>query len=565
MDARARITSERHARLLQSGDGDAPAHALANAHLLALGIDGARIVFDVLDANPATPATRALLAALVQDVTLPVFLESLASPVTAVSEAATHALVHTLRDPQSRVRGAVAEALGAHGGDVVLDAVLDLAHDPDASTRRYALDVLQRSPDARALPTLLAALDDEDWWVRERAVDALGRTGAAEAIAPLTRLMDRDPRAAVACLRALGAIALPACAAPLVRRVTADDATVRLEAVAALRRLAASPLDEITARIVRDALATLPEAVPAAPRTPSLLRRTTRTTAGPRVIDTRHLAVGTVLGERFRIVALLGSGGFGTVYRATDLQVDEDVVLKLLAPHLAHDPESRQRFVRELRLARRISHPNVIRIHDLLELDGATAISMEWFDGRDLGRVLHEDGPLPADRVRTIAEQALEGLAAAHEVGVLHRDLKPGNLLIGEGDAVRIVDFGLAAVVADDGSRLTRSGMMVGTPEYISPEQIRGEAMDGRSDLYSLAVVLYEALTGRAPFQGANPAHVIYQHLEGAVPPPDRVLPGIPPAFASWVMSAMARDPEHRPESAAAMHARLPASDRRAA
>lgn len=565
MDDHSPTTSERHARLLQSGDGDAAAHAAANAHLLALGGEGARIVFAGLGATSATSATRAVLDALMDEHSLAVFLDALASSSPTVRDAAMHALVHTLRDPQSRVRGPAAEALGTHRDDTVLDAVLELAHDPDATTRRYALEVLHRAPDARALPTLLAALDDVDWWVRERAVDALGRCGATQAIAPLTRLMDRDPRTTVACLRALGAIAAPACATPLVRRAADADTIVRHEAIAALRRLAAAPLDEITARIVRDALAASAEPPVRESATPSRLRRHTRTTSGPRALDTRQLAPGTVLGERFRIVGTLGSGGFGTVYRATDRQVDEEVVLKLLAPHLASDPEARQRFVRELRLARRVSHPNVIRIHDLLELEGATAISMEWFDGRDLGRVLHEDGPLPAARVRTIAEQALDGLIAAHEVGVLHRDLKPGNLLIGAGDAVRIVDFGLAAGVADDRSRLTRSGMMVGTPEYISPEQIRGEAMDGRSDLYSLAVVLYEALTGRAPFQGANPAHVIYQHLEGAVPPPDRVQPGIPAGFASWVMSAMARDPEHRPDGAAAMLAQLSALDRRAA
>ncbi len=569
MDADPRLLDERHAERLQSGDGDAVAHATANAHLLARGADGAHVVFAGLAHAPATAATRALLAALVQEHVLPVFQAALASPHASVREAAVHALVHALRDPQSRVRAAVAEALGAHGGETVLDAVLDLAHDPDASTRRYALDLLHRVPDARALPTLLAALDDPDWWVRERAVDALGRMGRPEAIEPLARLIARDPRSAVAGARALGMIAHPTCAPALVRLMGAADASARHEAVAALRRLASTPLDDITARIVRDALASAPRLTTI---TPSLLRRHARTpvaagrpVTGPRTLDTRNLAPGTVLGERFRIVATLGSGGFGTVYRATDLQVAEDVVLKLLAPQLASDAESRQRFVRELRLARRISHPNVIRIHDLLELDGATAISMEWFDGRDLGRVLHEDGPIPAARVHTIAAQALEGLAAAHEVGVLHRDLKPGNLLVGEGDAVRIVDFGLAAVVADDGARLTRSGMMVGTPEYISPEQIRGETMDGRSDLYSLAVVLYEALTGRAPFQGASPAHVIYQHLEGAVPPPDLVQPGIPSAFASWVMHAMARDPEHRPADASAMLETMPRVERWAA
>ena len=206
--------------------------------------------------------------------------------------------------------------------------------------------------------------------------------------------------------------------------------------------------------------------------------------------------------------------------------------------------------MQELKLTRRITHRNVIRIYDLLDLDGAHAISMEHFAARDLGAVLKQDGPMNVARTMHLAEQVLEGLSAAHETGIVHRDIKPANLLLGEDQLVKIVDFGLASVGQGTKSRLTQSGILVGTPEYISPEQITGHEVDSRTDLYSLGVVLYEAMSGKQPFAGANAVNVLFQHLECDVPPLKEVAAGIPDAINDLVMRSMSRFANDRPESA---------------
>jgi serine/threonine-protein kinase len=253
------------------------------------------------------------------------------------------------------------------------------------------------------------------------------------------------------------------------------------------------------------------------------------------------------------VLQRVGGGGFGTVYLVEDVMVKEELVLKILSSQLSLDPTMIRRFVQELKLTRRITHGNVIRIHDLLDLEGAHAISMEYFPGRDLGAVLREEGPMSPARAMNMAEQVLEGLAAAHSAGILHRDIKPANLLIGAGDLVKIVDFGLASVSHSTQSRLTQSGILVGTPEYISPEQITGTDIDARCDLYSLAVVLYEAMTGIQPFSGTSAVNILFQHLEADVPPLTSVAAGIPQHVNDAVMRAMARHPADRPASAVAM------------
>jgi serine/threonine-protein kinase len=249
----------------------------------------------------------------------------------------------------------------------------------------------------------------------------------------------------------------------------------------------------------------------------------------------------------------VGGGGFGTVYLVEDVMVKEEMVLKILSSQLSLDPTMIRRFVQELKLTRRITHANVIRIHDLIDLDGAQAISMEYFPGRDLGAVLREEGPMSPARAMNLAEQVLEGLAAAHSAGILHRDIKPANLLIGAGDLVKIVDFGLASMSHSTQSRLTQSGILVGTPEYISPEQITGTDIDARCDLYSLAVVLYEAMSGIQPFTGTSAVNILFQHLEADVPALGTVAAGIPPHVSDAVMKAMSRQPADRPASATAM------------
>jgi serine/threonine-protein kinase len=207
--------------------------------------------------------------------------------------------------------------------------------------------------------------------------------------------------------------------------------------------------------------------------------------------------------------------------------------------------------VQELKLARRISHRNVIRIHDLLQLGRSRAISMEYFESEDLGDILDREDVLTPARGLGLARQICAGLAAAHEAGVIHRDIKPANVLVGADDLVKIVDFGLASVGRDVENRLTRTGHLVGTPHYMAPELIRGDTPGARADVYSFGVMMYEMFSGHLPYDGENAMNILFRHLDGDAAPLREVVPSLPEALGEVVMRAMQLDPDRRPASAA--------------
>src|SRR6516162_629289 len=213
--------------------------------------------------------------------------------------------------------------------------------------------------------------------------------------------------------------------------------------------------------------------------------------------DEGRFPAGTILGERYRILGLLGKGGMGEVYRAHDLKLEQQVALKFLPPAMARNSRLLERFRGEVRIARQISHRNVCRVYDLGEIDGAPFISMEYVDGEDLGSLLRRIGRLPGDKALEFARRLCAGLAAAHEKGVLHRDLKPANIMIDGRGQVLIMDFGLAAVAEAVKGGDIRSG----TPAYMAPEQKEGREVTVRSDLYSLGLVLAEMFTGQKASQ----------------------------------------------------------------
>lgn len=253
------------------------------------------------------------------------------------------------------------------------------------------------------------------------------------------------------------------------------------------------------------------------------------------------VAPGTVLAGRFRIEAMLGLGGMGMVYRATDLDLGIEVAVKLLRPELATRPEAFERFRQELLLARQVSSPHVVRIHDIARHEDRWLISMDLIEGESLDRVLDRRGPLPVDEALRITRQLAEGLAAAHARGVVHRDLKPSNVLIDRAGNASIGDFGVARSLGSSG--FTQAGTIVGTPDYLSPEQARGGPVDARSDLYALGLILYEMLSGRPAFAGSTPAESLSQRILRPPEPVTRHRPDTP----AWVARLLARLLQPRP------------------
>lgn len=260
------------------------------------------------------------------------------------------------------------------------------------------------------------------------------------------------------------------------------------------------------------------------------------------------LAPGTVLAGRFRIESMLGIGGMGVVYRATDVALDVQVALKLLRPELATRADAFERFRQELLMARQVSSPRVVRIHDLAQHDGQWLISMDFVDGEGLDRRIDRDGPMEPTEATRIARQLAEGLAAAHTSGVIHRDLKPANVLIDRNGDAYISDFGVARSLVSGG--ITQTGAVVGTPDYLSPEQARGDAVDGRSDLYALGLLLYEMLTGTMPFSGGTVSEILAQRMLRSPPPVSNLRPQTPPWLTRLVDRLLRTQPAHRLQSA---------------
>jgi serine/threonine protein kinase len=262
----------------------------------------------------------------------------------------------------------------------------------------------------------------------------------------------------------------------------------------------------------------------------------------------RPVVPGTVLAGRYEILAVLGRGGMGTVYSARDRVIEETVALKVLRPEIAGSAEFKQRFLSEVRLTRRVTHPNVCRIHEYGEDGGLRFLVMERVEGRDLTKVL-AGGPLPADDAREIAVQAAEALHAIHSAGIVHRDLKAANVMVDAAGRVKVMDFGIAKPVVD-GAPAAPSGYIVGTPEYMSPEQGRGRPVDARSDIYALGVVVFELFTGHVPFRADTPIATLMMHVE-TPPPLDH--PALPPTVADALRRALAKDPADRFPTARAM------------
>ncbi|MCU0494909.1 MAG: serine/threonine-protein kinase [Chloroflexaceae bacterium] len=255
------------------------------------------------------------------------------------------------------------------------------------------------------------------------------------------------------------------------------------------------------------------------------------------------IAPGTQIG-RFHIEAEVGRGGMGVVYRGLDQALQRPVAIKLIAPHLSDVGSGGQRFQAEAAAVARLKHPNIAAIYETGDHEGQPYIAFEWVEGVTLAQVLESQGRLPPARALPIMRQVAAALDYAHARGIIHRDLKPSNIIIGPGDEVTVIDFGLARVAS--AASLTATGSLFGTPRYIAPEQIRGETLDGRTDLYSAAAMLYEMLTGRPPFTDEAIHTLMHQHLTASPPPASEANPALPPALDVVLARAMAKRPVER-------------------
>ncbi|HYI45830.1 MAG TPA: protein kinase [Actinomycetota bacterium] len=254
--------------------------------------------------------------------------------------------------------------------------------------------------------------------------------------------------------------------------------------------------------------------------------------------------VETTLVDRYELMDRVATGGMGTVYRATDTRLHREVAVKVLKPELAGDPRFVERFRREARAAAALSHPSIAGVFDYGEDEGHNFIVMELVRGRDLARMLRENGPLSNARAATIGAQIADALAHAHEGGLIHRDIKPANVIVGDADRIKVTDFGIARAQAD--SSLTATGSLLGTAQYISPEQASGEQVGPASDLYSAGIVLYEMLTGTVPFTGDSTLAVAMRHMKEDVPAPSALNPDVSPELDGIVARATAKRPKDR-------------------
>ncbi len=467
-------------------------------------------------------------------------------------------LLRALKDEDWWVRARAADALAKIGGKRVVEAVVRLIKSEDEYIRRSAIEILNATKDEASMAHLIGALNDSDWWVRERAIDALANIGNKAAVPALLKMMREDRQAAPIVLRALRVLGDETRVKDILAMLGSRDENTVIEAMATLAELVdAAQLERVVKAIKRRAASADEDLRDAARRAlrrmaERLARRQRKGERAPvrrterERINIRALKSGDRIGERFEFVRRIGKGAFSNVLLVQDLDLHEKVVLKVLHEKMTSDRAMVKRFIREIRYARRINHPHVIRIYDYHRLGNLYAISMEYFPSVTLSHELEPKQPLEFKYALSVAAAVASGIQAAHDLDIIHRDLKPGNILIDKSGMVKVVDFGIARVQSTTETKLTKTGILIGTPRYMAPEQVTGRKLDGRSDIYSLGVILYEMLTGETAFKGSENVQVLYKHVHGEIKPLHEANPAVPLPLSRIVMRMMSVNPRHR-------------------
>jgi len=491
-------------------------------------------------------------------------------------------LLEAIKDDDWWVRARAGDALAEIGGPKVVNSVLQLIQDKDEDIRRTAIEILNSTKDEAAVGHLLKATDDADWWVRERAVDALAQIGSKAAVPKLVSMLGQNAKTDTVVIRALGKIGGPTEISKIVPMLKSAERDVQVEVIKAISHLADEnraetvrtvlkqikqsddptiinnadkAIKEIDAKFSASVLAENVRAEKMQEHTKTLLiddEELDKLIAAPaevevqQVLDISKLEVGTVIDGRYKYIEKIGKGAFGTVLLMQDQVVEERLILKFLNPNVSSDEEMMKRFVHELRYSRMITHKNVIRIYDFLHLQGAYAISMEYFPSHTLSGEIPDSQPMDFAKALGFSFDMATGMSVAHAAGVVHRDLKPANILVNDDGLLKIVDFGVAAAASSGDTQLTKTGYVIGSPKYMAPEQILGKKVDETADIYSVGVIMYEMVTGIPPYSRGDHMSVMYQHVQGKAKLCQEVNPEVPDDYAAVIGKAMSVDKTKR-------------------
>jgi len=527
------------------------------------------------------------------------------------NETSVQDLLGAIKDDDWWVRSRAGDALAEIGGPKVVDSVVGLIKSEDEEIRRTAIEILYSTKDERAVDGLIHATEDTDWWVRERAVDALSKIGSPKALPRITSMLGEDPKTDPVVVRALSKLGdhtLIPKVLPLLQR---PEHEVQIEAIKALMLLSdegnaevvrgalkkaqqseapavieaaftalrslddrhsetvveqnirAEKIGENTNTLLVDnhelekllheakaasAVAELDGDVEVVPDAAPAPAEPAAPTTAP-VLDIENLQPGDVIDGRYKYIEKIGKGAFGTVLLMEDEVVDEQLILKFLNPNVSSDEEMMKRFVHELRYSRKITHRNVIRIYDFLHLQGAYAISMEYFPSHTLSGEIPGSKPMELAKALRYSKDMTTGMTIAHQAGVIHRDLKPANILVNTDGLLKIVDFGVAAAASSGDTQLTKTGYVIGSPKYMAPEQILGKKVDETADVYSIGVIMYEMVTGIPPYSRGDHMSVMYQHVQGKAKHCQEINPDLTDEYANVIVKAMSVDKSKRYQS----------------